>query len=77
MLMRAIKIGIAIVMVFAMLANTVLATAYDGVADSLSQSEIQPRLEETTWVYREINGVMHMRLWSLTRGIWLTDWIVV
>lgn len=34
-----------------------------------------PRTEETVWVTREYNGKKQMRLWSLTRGKWLTDWI--
>lgn len=31
--------------------------------------------EETTWYFRNNNGIMQMRLWSLTYGRWLTDWI--
>ncbi|MBE6968193.1 MAG: hypothetical protein E7444_07140 [Ruminococcaceae bacterium] len=38
-------------------------------------SEIQPRGEETRWYFREIDGVKQARLWSLTYGRWLTDWI--
>ena len=40
-------------------------------------SEIQPRGEETRWYFREIDGVTQMRLWSITNGIWLTDWITL
>ncbi len=40
-------------------------------------SEIQPRVEETRWYYREIDGVGYMRLWSITYGRWLTDWMPV
>lgn len=40
-------------------------------------SEIQPRGEETCWYYRKVNGVEQMRLWSITYGIWLTDWITL
>lgn len=35
----------------------------------------QPMAEEVQWVYMPIDGVMHMRLWSRTRGKWLTGWI--
>lgn len=40
-----------------------------------SDKQFTPRTEETIWVTREYNGKKQMRLWSLTRGIWLTDWI--
>lgn len=33
------------------------------------------RAEETTWYYRVHNGMLQKRLWSLTYGYWLTDWI--
>lgn len=33
------------------------------------------RAEETIWYFRTINGIRQMRLWSLTYGKWLTDWI--
>ena len=32
------------------------------------------RAEETKWYYRVNNGVMEKRLWSITNGVWLTDW---
>lgn len=35
------------------------------------------RAEETTWYFRIKNGILQMRLWSITYGIWLTDWIDV
>lgn len=33
------------------------------------------RPEETIWYFRVWNGRNQMRLWSLTYGRWLTDWI--
>lgn len=39
--------------------------------------EIQPRLDVQEWKYMYANGTLYKRLWSQTRGIWLTDWIVV
>lgn len=38
-------------------------------------SDKDTRAEEVQWYFMPIDGVMHMRLWSITRGIWLTDWI--
>lgn len=36
---------------------------------------VSPQAEETEWYYRIYDGKVQKRLWSLTRGIWLTDWI--
>ena len=33
------------------------------------------RSAETIWYTRTINGVTQKRLWSVTYGYWLTDWI--
>lgn len=33
------------------------------------------RVEEFKWYYRTYNGHCQMRLWSLTYGYWVTDWI--
>lgn len=41
------------------------------------ESTIEPRLEETEWVYRVYNGNLEKRLWSNTYGKWLTDWIIM
>ena len=35
------------------------------------------RPEETVWYFRVNNGILQMRLWSITYGRWLTDWIDV
>lgn len=43
----------------------------NGEGDAVIQAE------EVRWYYRTRDGVEEMRLWSLTRGIWLTDWIPV
>ncbi len=34
-----------------------------------------PQAEETVWCTRQHNGKWQKRLWSITHGIWLTDWI--
>lgn len=31
--------------------------------------------QQTQWVYRTYEGRRQMRLWSITEGRWLTDWI--
>lgn len=35
----------------------------------------EPMAEEVVWVGKTVDGVEYMRLWSITRGKWLTDWI--
>lgn len=36
------------------------------------------RAEETVWIYRTTeSGLIQMRLWSITYGYWLTDWITI
>lgn len=40
-------------------------------------SAVEPRAEEVRWYYRIVDGVKQMRLWSITYGKWLTDWINV
>ena len=36
---------------------------------------IEKRAEQTEWAYRYKNGKLQRRLWSITYGKWLTDWI--
>lgn len=31
--------------------------------------------DETQWYYRNNNGVLEKRLWSITEGRWLTAWM--
>lgn len=40
-------------------------------------AEAQPLTEQTEWYYRIYNGNIEKRLWSITYGKWLTDWIYV
>lgn len=36
------------------------------------------RAEETKWYYRITgDGLLQRRLWSITYGYWLTDWITI
>jgi len=39
---------------------------------------ITPQTEELKWYYRyNEQGVLQKRLWSITYGYWMTDWIDV
>ena len=42
---------------------------------SSESSDSSTRAEETIWYFRYVNGRTQMRLWSLTYGKWLTEWI--
>ena len=35
----------------------------------------EERAEQTKWYYRTHDGKLQKRLWSVTYGKWLTDWI--
>ncbi len=50
------------------------AQAYTPPSDD---SGISTYAEVVRWYYRMNNGVEEMRLWSVTRGIWITDWVPV
>lgn len=42
------------------------------------QGDVAPAAEQTQWVFRTTeDGVLQKRLWSITYGVWLTDWIDV
>lgn len=43
-------------------------------ADPSTESSNTARAEETIWKYRVYEGRWQKRLWSITRGIWLTEW---
>lgn len=37
--------------------------------------QIAPLAEETIWYTRIYNGKLQRRLWSITNGCWLTEWM--
>lgn len=45
------------------------------IAVTGAEEGISPQAEETIWYTRQYNGKMQKRLWSITHGCWLTDWI--
>ena len=56
---------------------TGVAPAYAYVPPSGEGDTSVQVYEEVCWYYRtRVDGVKEKRLWSITRGIWLTDWIV-
>lgn len=47
------------------------------VPPAQEEEGIAPHVEETVWYTRWHDGKMQKRLWSITNGCWLTDWIDV
>lgn len=69
-----------------MIALSVSSAAFAETLDAPDGSDVEiiavrpgesSRAEETAWYYRVHNGMLQTRLWSLTYGRWLTDWIDV
>ena len=42
-----------------------------------SEEISEPRNELTRIYLRTYQGVLQMRVWSITRGIWITDWMPI
>lgn len=62
------------------LAMNLAPTAVAAVAppDAPASTESGERIEEKEWIFRtNPDGTREMRLWSVTRGVWLTDWLPV
>ncbi len=71
-----------IIVLIAMLISP-MAMAYEEISQestviTIGGDTVEPQAEETVWykAYDEL-GRLWIRQWSLTRGIWLTDWILV
>lgn len=72
-LISTLVVLVVMMLSFAAAAAPVLPQSEEELGNETST--VSPRAEETEWVYRIYNGYLQKRLWSLTRGIWLTDWI--
>jgi len=53
---------------------TVAAGYYELVLPN-GETETIPRSEETRIYWRTFNGVLQFRVWGITSGRWITDWI--
>ncbi len=78
---RILSVLLALV-IFMSLAVPAFADGFESTNRSdLEINAIKPgdhtRAEETCWCYRVHNGMLQTRLWSITYGKWLTDWIDV
>ena len=57
-----------------MCAFTLLAAPARAFAPPENDSGISVQSETVRWYYRMNNGVLEMRLWSITYQKWLTEW---
>lgn len=53
-----------------MLSSNIVASA----AAIPDDPTISPQAEEFVWYFRTHNGIKQRRCWSITRGMWVTDW---
>ena len=58
-----------------MCAFTLLAAPARAFAPPENDSGISVQSETVRWYYRMNNGVLEMRLWSITYQKWLTEWV--
>ena len=52
-----------------------LALASNTPTSITATASAELRAELTEWKLEIIGGKLHKRLWSITQGVWLTDWI--
>ena len=76
--MKLKRLLVSVMLVFVMcvsLLGTVASAAAYTPSTASAEEEVVPRAEETMWYFRNNNGKVEKRLWSITEGKWLTDWI--
>ena len=63
---------------FMLIAVSLFSTFYVSAAAAELVSEdpanVEERAEEVVWIFRDYNGRLQKRLWSVSYGKWLTDW---
>lgn len=71
---KRILTGVATLLCAVTLLTAGVAPALASPVPDGDEGGISAHYEEVRWYYRTNHGVKEMRLWSITRGIWLTDW---
>lgn len=75
---RLVSLILALVLCFSLSAVAFAATEETPVAETSAEAEEPTRAEETEWIVRITDdGLIQIRLWSITYGYWKTDWITV
>lgn len=57
-----------------LLCTVMLSSNVVAAAPPSDDSTIAPQAEEFAWYFRIHNGIKQRRCWSITRGVWVTDW---
>ncbi len=70
-----VSVMLVFVMCVSLLGTVASAAEYTPAPQTVSDGEIAPMAEETVWYFRIYNGQPQKRLWSITEGKWLTDWM--
>jgi hypothetical protein len=78
------KKRLAVVVLLGMMAFGLPLTAHaqevdtvEGTVTISASGDVEARVIQVTWYYRTYNGKEQRRLWSITEGKWLTDWLDV
>lgn len=77
MMKKGIKLLLGIMIATMLLGMPVLADAPEGEDGEEFTLEEGDRAEVFKWFYRNHNGMLQKRLWSITYEYWVTDWIDV
>ncbi len=74
--MKGWKKAAALGLTILSLSGTTMAFAAEAPAPAPKEGQsTSTRAEEVGWMYRTLaDGTVQKRLWSFTRGIWLTEW---
>lgn len=71
------KKRILAIFIAVMCAVTLLVAPVQAYAPPSGEGQAVTYSDTVRWYYRNNNGVMEMRLWSITQQRWLTDWVPV
>lgn len=77
MMKKGIKLLLGIMIATMLLGMPVLADSPEGEGGEEFTVVEGDRAEVFKWFYRNHNGMLQKRLWSLTYEYWVTDWIDV
>ena len=71
--MKKLRTAVTAILLCALLSAPAYAV-YDSVTPVSTESASVARAEETQWYFRNYNGILQKRLWSITYMKWLTEW---
>lgn len=72
--MKKVMLTLSIVFMLTINISPVHAFAERITPLAVVEDPVSPASEETIWCTRIYNGMLQRRLWSVTYGVWLTEW---